>query len=45
MNGQLAASDLAALDRLWQGVRLAVREVMEQKEQLVNVTLDGTPVF
>ncbi len=45
LNGQLAASDLAALDRVWQALRLAAREVMDQKEQLVNVSLDGTPVF
>ena len=45
LNGQLATSDLAALDRVWQATRLAVREVMEHKEQLVTVTLDGNPVF
>jgi hypothetical protein len=43
--GSLGASDLAALDRVWQAARVACREVLEQKEQLVTVSLDGTPVF
>jgi hypothetical protein len=45
LNGQLAGSDVAALDRVWQALRIAVREVMDHKEQLVNVSLDGNPVF
>lgn len=45
LNGQLATSDLVALDRVWQALRLAIRELMDQKEQLVTVSLDGTPVF
>jgi hypothetical protein len=45
LNGQLGASDLAALDRIWQALRLACREIVDHKEQLINVTLDGNPVF
>jgi hypothetical protein len=45
LNGQLGTSDLAALDRVWQAVRLAAREVLEHKDQLVTVSLDGNPVF
>lgn len=45
LNGQLGTSDLAALDRVWQAVRLAAREVLEHKDQLVTVSLDGSPVF
>jgi hypothetical protein len=45
LSGSLGASDLAALDRVWQAARVACREVLEHKEQLVTVSLDGTPVF
>ena len=45
LNGQLGAADLAALDRVWQALRMASREVLEHKEQLLTVSLDGTPVF
>lgn len=45
LNGSLGGSDIAALDRVWQALRLAMREVVEHKEQLVNVTLDGQAVF
>jgi hypothetical protein len=45
LNGQLGASDVAALDRVWQAVRLAAREVLEHKDQLLTVSLDGNPVF
>lgn len=45
LNGQLGGADLAALERVWQAVRLASREVLEHKEQLLTVSLDGTPVF
>lgn len=45
LNGQLGGSDLAALERVWQALRLAVREVVDHKEQLVTVSLDGNPVF
>jgi hypothetical protein len=45
LNGQLGASDLAALDRVWQALGLACREVLDHKSQLVTVSLDGKPVF
>jgi hypothetical protein len=45
LSGPLGSGDLAALDRVWQALRVACREVLEQKEQLVTVSLDGTPVF
>lgn len=45
LNGQLGGSDLAALERVWQALRLACREVVDHKEQLVTVSLDGNPVF
>jgi hypothetical protein len=45
MPGTLGPPDIAALDRLWQALRLAVREVADHKEQLLAVNLDGQPVF
>jgi hypothetical protein len=45
LDGTLGQGDLAALDRVWQAVRLATRDVLDHKEQLRTVSLDGTPVF
>lgn len=45
LNGQLGGSDIAALERVWQALKIACREVIEHKEQLVTVSLDGHPVF
>ncbi|MBS2016999.1 MAG: hypothetical protein JST00_29195 [Deltaproteobacteria bacterium] len=45
VDGSLGPADVVALDRVWQALRLAMRELVEHKEQLVNVTLDGQPVF
>jgi hypothetical protein len=45
LNGQLGGADLAALERVWQALRLASRDVLEHKEQLLTVSLDGNPVF
>jgi hypothetical protein len=45
LNGQLGSADLANLDRVWQALRLATRDVLEHKEQLLTASLDGTPVF
>jgi hypothetical protein len=45
LSGQLGTSDLSALDRVWQALRLASREALDHKEQLVTLSLDGTPVF
>ena len=43
--GQLGGSDIAAIDRVWEAMRVAVRDVLDHKEQLVSVSLDGNPVF
>lgn len=43
--GSLTPGDLAQLDRLWVALRTATRDVLEQREQLVSVSLDGQPVF
>jgi hypothetical protein len=45
LNGSLASSDLVALDGVWQALRLACRDVVDHKERLVTVSLDGNPVF
>ena len=45
LNGQLGAADVAAIERLWQALRLACRDVLEHKEQLVSVSLDQAPVL
>lgn len=41
----LDSQDLSNLDRLWQALRLAVRDLAGQKEQLLSVTLDGQPAI
>ena len=43
--GNLGAQDVAQIDRIWGALRAATRDVAEQKEQLLNVSLDGQPVF
>jgi len=45
LNGQLGMSDVSALEQIWHALRLACREVLEHKEQLVSVSLDQAPVF
>ena len=45
LNGQLGPQDVAAVERVWQALRLACREALEHKEQLVSVSLDQAPVF
>lgn len=45
LNGQLVGGDIAMLERLWQALRIACRDLVDQKEQLVTVSLDGGPVF
>jgi hypothetical protein len=42
---QLAPQDLAALDKIWQALKIATREVLEHKEKLLAVNLDGQAVF
>ncbi len=43
--GSLGGQDIAHLERVWAALKTATREVAEQKEQLVSVSLDGQPVF
>jgi len=43
--GALSPQDVAQIERVWVALRGAVREVVEQKEQLLTVLLDGQPVF
>jgi hypothetical protein len=43
--GNLAGEDVAMLERVWLAMRTAIREVIDQKEQLISVALDGQPVF
>ena len=43
--GTLGSSDLAQLERIWLALRTATRDVLEQREQLVSVALDGQQVF
>jgi hypothetical protein len=43
--GNLGGQDVAQIERAWVAIRTAMREVMEQKEQLLTVLLDGQPVF
>ncbi len=41
----MVPQDLQQLERVWAALRTATRDVLEQKEQLLNVALDGQPVF
>lgn len=43
--GTLHPTDVAQIERIWVVLKAATRDVIEQKEQLVNVALDGQPVF
>jgi hypothetical protein len=43
--GTLGSQDLAQLDRIWQALRVAMRDLTEHKEQLLAVNLDGQAVF
>jgi hypothetical protein len=43
--GNLGAQDVAHIDRIWAALRTATRDVVEHKEQLINVSLDAQPVF
>lgn len=45
LDGTLTAHDLAALERLWRAVMLACRELESHKGDLLEVSLDGQPVF
>lgn len=41
----LSGHDIAQLERVWNAVRLACRELVDHKEQLFAVNLDGNGVF
>lgn len=41
----LRAQDAAQVDRLWRALVTSMREVAEQKEQLLDVSIDALPVF
>ncbi len=43
--GNLGAQDVAQIERIWAALKAATRDVLEQKEQLLSVSLDGQPVF
>ncbi len=43
--GNLSSPDVAQIERIWAALETATRDVVEQKEQLINVSLDGQPVF
>src|SRR4029077_19444346 len=43
--GNLGGQDVAQIERIWVALKTAMREVVDQKEQLLNVSLDAQPVF
>jgi hypothetical protein len=43
--GTLGPQDAAQIERIWAALRTATRDVLEQKEQLINASLDGQPIF
>jgi hypothetical protein len=43
--GNLGGQDVNQIERIWIALKQATRDVIEQKEQLLNVSLDGQPVF
>jgi hypothetical protein len=43
--GNLGGQDVTQIERIWVALKGAMREVVDQKEQLINVSLDGQPVF
>lgn len=45
MPGNLSPQDMAQLDRIWNALRIALREMVDQKEQLLAVSLDSQPVL
>jgi hypothetical protein len=42
---QLGPQDVAQIDRLWQAIRMASRELSDHKESLLSASLDNAPVF
>lgn len=43
--GNLGGQDVNQIERIWIALKQSTRDVIEQKEQLLNVSLDGQPVF
>ncbi|MDF2693913.1 MAG: hypothetical protein K0S65_2296 [Labilithrix sp.] len=43
--GNLGGQDVAQIERIWAALRTTTRDVSDQKEQLINVSLDAQPVF
>jgi hypothetical protein len=43
--GNLGGQDVNQIERIWIALKQSTRDVLEQKEQLLNVSLDGQPVF
>lgn len=43
--GEMTRDDLQQMERLWVALRTASRDILEQKEVLLGVLLDGQPVF
>jgi hypothetical protein len=43
--GNLGGQDVTQIERIWVALKGAMREVVDQKEQLLNVSLDAQPVF
>lgn len=41
----LSGPDVVQLERLWAALKIATRDAVEHKEQLIGITLDGQPVF
>jgi hypothetical protein len=41
----LAGLDVTQIERVWMALKGVMRDVSDQKEQLINVALDGQPVF
>jgi hypothetical protein len=41
----LGGQDVTQIERVWVALKGVMRDVVEQKEQLLNVSLDGQPVF
>lgn len=43
--GNLGGQDVSQIERIWIALKTATRDVADQKEQLLNVSLDAQPVF
>lgn len=45
LGSNLTGQDVQQIERVWAAMKAAVRDAVEQKEQLLGVTLDGQSVF